>query len=271
MARQTEPPLHDGDAPQTSFAQAPPRRTMVGRREMLTVAAAIGAAGVMLATPALAGPLALGVRFGNSPATVRVVVDLTGSRIPIGRIEPALDDVYATGTANFVVDIGGTGSRVSTAGGLGVRVALTRNHNRLTIRTSAASGRFKYVRWSTSGGPSRIVIDLWKAAPPTGAATVVNDRCLSLDAVSPSPGVVAVAGRQLRYIYENQFAANVRDARGALIGHVNVRSAPGRGWRVWVPYRVATSQTGTIEAVDTGGNGNLACLVQRTVRLTPTR
>ena len=195
MARQRNHPLHDGDVPQTSFAQAPPRPRWPDDARCWRSLPPSGPRGSMLATPAApAGPLALGVRFGNSPATVRVVVDLTGSRIPIGRIEPALDDIYATGTANFVVDIGGTGSRVSTAGGLGVRVASTRNHNRLTIHTSAASGRFKYVRWSTLGGPSRIVIDLWTAAPPTGAATVPNYRCLSLHAVSPSPGVVAVAG-----------------------------------------------------------------------------
>jgi hypothetical protein len=229
-----------------------------------------GAAGLMLAAPALAGPLAVGVRFGSYPATVRVVVDLTGTRIPIGRINPGLEDIYATGTANFVVDIGGTRSRISSASGLGVRVALARNHNRLTIRTIAAPGRFKYVQWSTLGGPSRIVINLWKAAPPAPAATILNDGCLTLNAVSPSPGVVAVAGRQLRSIYENQFAVNVRNARGALIGHVHVTSGPGRAWRVWVPYRVATIQTGTVEAFDDGGTGNVACLVQRAVRLTPT-
>jgi hypothetical protein len=243
---------------------------MARRRRILTVTIAIGAAGLMLAAPALAGPLALAVRFGNAPATVRVVVDLTGPRIPIGQIEPGYEDLYATGTTSLVIDIGGTRSRVSTASGYGVRVALTRNHNRLTIRTSAAAGRFKYVRWSTLGGPSRVVIDLWKAAPPTGAAAVRNDGCLSLDAVSPSPGVVAVAGRQLANIFENQFGVNVRDARGAVIGHVEVNSAPGRGWRVWVPARVATAQTGTVEAVDLGGLGNLECLVQRAVRLTPT-
>ena len=224
----------------------------------------------MLAAPAFAGPLAVGVRFGNYPATVRVVVDLTGPRIPSGRITPGLGDVYATGTANFVVDIGGTRSRVGAASGLGVRVTLTRNHNRLTIRTIAAPGRFKYVQWSTLGGPSRIVISLWKAAPPAPAATILNDGCLTLNAVSPSPGVVAVAGRQLRSIYENQFAVNVRNAGGALIGHVHVTSAPGRTWRVWVPYHVATLQTGAIEAFDEGGTGNVVCLVQRAVHLAPT-
>jgi len=270
VTHRTDPSPHGGEATPTTGAQLRPPGTMAGRRRMLTVTAAIGAAGLMLAAPAIAGPLALRVRVGNAPATVRVVVDLTGPRIPIDRIEPALDDVYATGMASFVVDIGGTGSRVTAAGGLGVRVGLARNHNRLTIRTSAAPGRFKYVQWSTLAGPSRIVIDLWKAAPPAGAATILNDGCLSLDAVSPSPGVVAVAGRQLANIFENQFGVNVRNARGAVIGHVEVNSAPGRGWRVWVPARVATTQTGTVEAVDFGGTGNLACLVQRRVRLTRT-
>jgi hypothetical protein len=233
----------------------------------LALAAVAGALALTLAAPALAGPLALGVRFGNHPATVRVVVDLTGPRIPLNRIIPGQS---TASTTNFVVDVGGSQTRVTTANGLGVRVTITRDHTRLAIRTVSTAGRFKYAQWSSLGGPTRLVIDLWKAAPPSPAAAIQSASCLRLNAVSPSPGTVAVAGLLRNGVFENQFGVNVRNAHGAIIGHRTVVSQPGATWRVWVPYHVSTRQIGTLEAVAFGGNGNITCLVQRAVVLTPT-
>jgi hypothetical protein len=214
------------------------------------------------------------VRFGDHAGYVRVVVDLSGRRIPVSAIEPAAGngaaDIFSTGAQTYTIAGSGSSTRVRQASGLGVRVNVTPSRTALTIRLGTARMRFKFVRWSTAGAPSRLVFDLYRSTPPTRAASITRDACLQLNAVSPSPGSVAVAGRLLRRVFENQFAVNIRNARGDVLGQRTVTAEPGAAWRVWVPFvGLRSAQLGTVEVLDYNGIGNVSCLVQRSVRLSP--
>jgi hypothetical protein len=211
------------------------------------------------------------VRIGAQPAFVRVVVDLTGGTAQINEAE-ASDPAVRDGTAR--VEIRHTGivapARDRSAQGVRARVSLT-SANRASIRLTAATGRFKYVRVFALHGPERIVIDLYRSKPPNTTASEIRtgfDSCLTLRSVSRTAHRFRVRGTELN-LFEGSFVLRVRDASGRVVGR---RIATERGaWDLTVAYSGVTSaQAGTVEAVaESARDGSLACIVQVRVALVP--
>src|SRR5712692_7309233 len=127
------------------------------------------------------------LRVGDHPGVVGVVVTFTD-----GDLRPfdasTLDPSPADGAALLEVAHAGVRAEAAPVAGLGVRAALTQGRNRVHLRLRAAPGRFKYVSYRAFASPERLVVDLWKSAPPVAAATIRSDGCLRLVASRVTPG-----------------------------------------------------------------------------------
>jgi len=223
-----------------------------------------------LPSQASAALTASDVRIGAQPAFVRVVVDFTGGRVEFNETE-ATDHVIADGSAR--VDISHAGILVTprdrTAQGVRVRMSLA-TASRARLQITAASGRFKYVRVFVLHGPERMVVDLYRSAPPSPSAEIRTgvDRCLTLTSIQRTGRTFRVRGTE-RNLFEGSFLLRVRDARGRVVGR---RIVTARGpWNETVSYTgVSARQAGTLEAVaDSAKDGSLVCIVQRRVTLVP--
>ena len=135
------------------------------------------------------------------------------------------------------------------------------------IQLSAKAGRFKYVRVSALAAPQRLVIDLYRTAPPSAAAEIRTGQggCLKLTSVVGSGMTVRVRGIE-HDLFEGSFVIRVRNAAGRVVGR---RVVTARGaWSRTVSYSVPAAQAGTVEAVAASAkDGSLACLVQVRVGL----
>ena len=112
----------------------------------------------------VAASAATGVRIGDHPAYVRVVVDFNGkasalAKSRLGRFAPRTASVRVTHPGVTTQTSGGTGH--------GVRVALQPGTQMLHVTMSFARHRFKYLSYAVVTG-NRLAIDLWKSAPPAG-------------------------------------------------------------------------------------------------------
>ena len=235
----------------------------------LTLLAAV----VLGAAPASASAVltASDVRIGAQPAFVRVVVDFTGGRLEFNEVNTE-DPRVADGSGR--VDVSKSGIRVRagldrTAQGVRARVTLA-TANRARVQLTGAAGRFKYARVFVLHGPERLVIDLYRSAPPSSAAEIRTgvNRCLTLTSIQRTGRTFRVRGTELN-VFEGSFVLRVRDARGRSIGR---RIVTARGaWNQTVSYSGVTSrQAGTVEAVaEAAKDGSLACIVQRRVTLVP--
>ena len=209
-------------------------------------------------------------RIGGQPAYVRAVVDVTGGRAEINEAE-ATDAAVRDGSARVDVSHAQIVARPIDRSAQGVRVRVNLvTAGRARILLTGARGRFKYVRVSVLHGPERIVIDLYRSAPPTKAAEIRTGvrSCLRLRSVAPAVGGFRVRGVE-NMLFEGSFLLRVRDASGRVVGR---RIATARGaWDLRVTYSgVSRAQAGTVEAVaDSARDGSLACLVQVRVRLVP--
>jgi hypothetical protein len=208
------------------------------------------------------------VRIGSQPAFVRVVVDMTGGVAAFNEVE-AIDPRVANGTGR--VDIVHAGIVVTprdrTAQGVRARLSLS-STNRAAVRLTGAPGRFKYVRVSVLHEPERVVIDLYRSAPPSPAAEIRTgkDSCLTLASIQRAGHAYRVRGTELD-LFEGSFVIRVRNARGRVIGqHIATARGP---WTRTVAYSgVTRRQSGTVEAVaESAKDGSLACIVQRRVTL----
>lgn len=227
---------------------------------------------VVTALPATASAAltASDVRIGAQPAFVRVVVDMTGGTARFNEVE-ATDARVADGSAR--VDISHTGIVVTprdrTAQGVRARLSLA-TANRARVQLSAAAGRFKYVRVFVLHGPERVVIDLYRSAPPSPPAEIRTGfgNCLTLTSIQRTGHTFRVRGTA-RDLFEANFVIRVRDARGRVVGR-RIVTANGP-WNQTVSYSGVTStQAGTVEAVaDSAKDGSLVCIVQRRVTLVP--
>jgi hypothetical protein len=225
----------------------------------IAVMAAVG----LFALPTLAGAApnlaATGVRIGDHPAFVRVVVDFNG-RVRARDVEASR---FAPRMAAVRLVHPGVTTQTNGGRGNGVRVALQPGTQMLHITTSFTRNRFKYLSYAVVTG-NRLAIDLWKSAPPAGATQTCPAR-LTLRTVQVSPGVVAVTGTE-HAIFENQFEVLVRGAHGKALGRKHV-FGPG-SWSKNVPYTAGYRQAGTIEAVSfSAKDGSLECLAQARVTL----
>jgi hypothetical protein len=207
------------------------------------------------------------VRIAGHPAFVRATVRFSGGRLRAADPE-ATDPSPFDGVARLRVDHGGIRTTAAPAHRLGVRVRVTGGTNRLRIRLSGAAHRFKYLAYRRASG--RLVIDLYRAAPPSARAERpgTSASCLSIAQHADTGGTITASGRA-HGIFENQFTLAVRDASGGVVGHHTVSfGATAPRWSSSVGYAVSTNQPGTLEAVELSArDGALACLAQIRVPL----
>ena len=211
------------------------------------------------------------VRIGAQPAFVRVVVDLDGATAKFNEID-ASDSAVRDGSAR--VDISRNGIVAPaidrSAQGVRARVSLA-GANRARIQLTAATGQFKYVRTFVLHGPERIVIDLYRSAPPSSAAAEIRTGvkgCLTLRSVLRSGRTFRVRGTA-RNLFEANFVLRVRDASGRSVGR-RIVTANGPWDQTVTPSGVTRAQAATVEAVaESAKDGSLVCIVQVRVALVP--
>ena len=162
-------------------------------------------------------------------------------------------------------------SRVGNARGLGVTVGISTRTRALQMTPTAARHRFKYLSYALIGG-TRLVIDLWKSAPPSKAAEIRRGPagCLTLDASSVSAGLVTASGRA-RGIFENQFPLVLRGSDGTVIVQRTIHVSGGQ-WSGQLTFHTSRTQPATLEAVETSAkDGARICIVQIRVTLPAAR
>jgi hypothetical protein len=231
-------------------------------------AACAGALAAQAVSDAVVNLTAIRVRIGEHPGFVRAVVDFTDGRLEAGEVLAADPSPFADGAVRLRLDHRRVRSEAPPARGHGVSVRLRQGTNRVTISLAGARRRFKYVGYSVLRDPERLVIDLWKAAPPSAAAEVraAPDRCLSLTRAAVGSQTVAAAGLE-RNLFEHSLVVRLRAASGRVLAQRAETAARGR-WRSRFRYPSARTQAGTLEAVaHSAKDGSLDCLVQVRVRV----
>jgi immunoglobulin-like protein involved in spore germination len=211
---------------------------------------------------------AIGVRIGDHPGFVRAVVDFTDGRLEAGEVMATDPSPFADGAVLLRLDHRRVLTDAPPAAAHGVSVRLRQGANRVTIRLTSTRRRFKYVSYSVLRAPERLVIDLWKAAPPSAAAETraAPDRCLTLTHAGVGAHTVAAAGRE-RNLFEHSLVVRLRGANGRVLAQRPETAARAR-WRSRFRYPSVRRQTGTLEAVaDSAKDGSLDCLVQARVRV----
>lgn len=216
-----------------------------------------------IAVLAVVGVVALtatGVRFGNHPAYVRVVIDFKG-KVPANQV---VFDRLWTKTAALHVEHPGITTWTSGRTGEGVRVALQPATQGLQIGMSFAAHRFKYISYAVVGR-NRLAIDLWKSAPPPAGGAFGYSDCLRITSSHVSKGSISVSGRESG-VFEHMFQVVVRGANGRVFGRRLV--ADSGAWNTTVHYTAAHRQAGTLEAVAfSAKDGSLECLYEKRVTL----
>jgi hypothetical protein len=239
-------------------------------RAPLALAALASALALASGAETAAAHLAVGVRVGDHAGFVRVVVDFTDGRLQFHEVEAIDPSPFADGRVALRVDAPGIRTRAAPVRTHGVDVAVLQAANRLVVRIAATPRRFKYMSHFVLAAPERLVVDLWKAAPPAPAAEIrrAPDRCLTLGRFAVAPSRVAASGTELN-LFEHSLVVSLRGADGRIVAERPVTAAKGR-WSVAFPYRVARAQPGTLEAVaESARDGALVCLVQVRVGLRP--
>jgi hypothetical protein len=210
---------------------------------------------------------AVGIRFGDHPAFVRVVVDFVEGPVEFNEVE-STDPFPFDGRAQLRIDFPGIRAQASPRTALGVSVRITQGTNQIFVKIDTQRTRFKYLSYFVLTGPDRLVIDLWKSAPPVPAAEIrrAPDRCLTLERFSVTPGRVTASGRE-RFLFEHGLVVRIRNAAGRKIAE---KPETGPTWSTSFPYRVLRTQPGTLEAVALSAkDGQLVCIVQVRVTLRP--
>lgn len=218
-----------------------------------------------LAVVGLVALTAIGVRFGDHPAFVRVVVDFNGA-VPFNQVE--FDHIW-TKTAALRIEHPGIATSISGGSGEGVSVALQPATQALNIAMSFAPHRFKYISYAVVTG-NRLAIDLWKSAPPGANAEIraASDGCLALRSWHVAPGTITVKGAE-HDLFEHSLVVLVRGKNGRVLGKTphGVTAAAGK-WHTSVNYTATRRQPGTLEAVAfSAKDGALVCIAQMRVTL----
>jgi hypothetical protein len=240
-------------------------------RRLRILSLALLALGLLIPVSAHAAPAtAVGIRIGDHPSFVRVVVDVTGTGLASGPLQATDPDPFGDGRMRMALTGLRLGGPTLHAQGAGVVATITRRTGGSTLRVRAAARRFRYAGYTVLHAPERVVVDLYRSAPPRPGATVRYGRpgCLTLDTVSVRAGAVRVTGGE-RDVFEHSFALRLRTPSGAIAGTQPVAAAAGR-WAATVRHRLRRPRTGTVEAVELSAkDGSLSCLVERRVRLRP--
>jgi hypothetical protein len=244
--------------------------TATGGALLATLAVAGATLAVAAPAQAATGLTATDTRIGEHPAFVRAVVDFAHGTLarPSEMLAATDPEPFADGVARVSLSQRGVRSRARIARARGVTVRVIQATNRITVRLAASPHRFKYVAYLALPHPQRLVIDLWKSAPPVAAAEVdrAADGCLALTRYRLSRGHVAAAGTE-RNLFEHSFVVRLRAGDGRVLAQRPTTSAAGR-WSRSFRYPAVRRQAGTLEAVAASAkDGALDCIVQVKVTL----
>jgi Immunoglobulin-like domain of bacterial spore germination len=222
-----------------------------------------------LAPQASAALTARDIRIADHPGYVRVVVDFTGGRVETGEVVATDPDPFPDGFVRLPLTRAGVRTVADPVRAHGVLARIAQaGGGRITIRLTGADRRFKYVGYFALHTPERLVLDLFKARPPSDAAEIVRGRggCLQLTDHSVTSDRVTAEGRE-RDLFEHSLVVLLRRKGGRIHRQRPETAAMGR-WSSSFRYPAAPRQTGTLEAVALSAkDGTLDCLVQVRVRL----
>jgi hypothetical protein len=211
---------------------------------------------------------ATGIRIGDHPGFVRVVVDFTGGRVLTGQVVASDHDPFGDGAVRLPLTRRGVRTTAAPRSAHGISARITQGRGRIVVRlTGAADRRFKYAGYHALRFPERLVIDLYESAPPGPAAEIraAPDRCLTLDAFSAGARRVTARGSE-RDLFEHSLVVRLRRADGRIHRQRAVTAAAG-SWRTRFRFPATRRRTGTLEAVALSAkDGTLECLVQVRVR-----
>jgi len=243
------------------------------RKGFLIVLAAVAAAAV-LPVQAGAALTATDIRIGPHPAFVRVVVDFTGGRLESNNTL-ALDPNPFGGRSAIEVSKPGIDTDAAPESAFGVEARITQHAGRIVLRLHSARRHFKYLEYEELSSPTRLVVLLWKAKPPSADAEFPTAPqraplrgCLKVETFSVDPGSATAEGKERR-LFEHSFVLALRNRRGERVRMVPVTSSGGN-WNETFPYSVGARQPGTLEAVSfSAKDGAVDCIAQVRVTLKP--
>jgi hypothetical protein len=237
-------------------------------RRLLTAFAVALIGGGVLAPQASAQLTARDIRIGDHAGFVRVVVDFTGGRVEPGEVVATDPDPFPDGFVRLPLTRAGVRTTAAPVRDNGVFARIAQTSNRkITIRVTGTDRRFKYAGYFAQHTPERLVIDLYKARPPTDAAEITRGRggCLTLTDHQVTRTHVDAEGRE-KNLFEHSLVVRLRRNNGR-IHRQKAETAFQRRWSTSFNYPPAGRQTGTLEAVALSAkDGTLDCLVQVRVR-----
>ncbi len=241
------------------------------RKGALVLLAALAASAAVLPGQAGAAVTATGIRIGNHPAFVRVVVDFSGGTLNGADVIATDPNPFFDGRARISMSKHGIDTDAAARSALGVHARLVQALNRIGLRLTFAHERFKYLAYDNLHSPERLVVDLWKARPPVPAAVFTSapqGGCLTIGSFTVGAGTASASGTE-HGLFEHMFQVVLRKASGRIARAVGVTSSGGN-WSRTFSYAVAGQQAGTLEAVDLSEkDGSLACIAQVRVTLHP--
>jgi hypothetical protein len=237
------------------------------RRFLVAVLLAV-TSGAVLAPQASAALTAREIRIGDHPGFVRVVIDFTGGRVEPGEVVATDPNPFRDGFVRLPLTRAGVRTTADPVRAEGVFARIAQGRGRITIRLTGADRRFKYVGYFAQHTPERLVLDLYKARPPSDAAEILRGRggCLRLTEYAVTRDRVVAEGWE-RNLFEHSLIVRLRRNSGR-IHRQKPETAFMRRWSTQFTYPPARRQTGTLEAVALSAkDGTLDCLVQVRVRM----
>jgi Immunoglobulin-like domain of bacterial spore germination len=224
--------------------------------------------GAVLAPPASAVLTAREIRIADHPGFVRVVVDFTGGRVEPGEVVATDPNPFPDGFVRLPLTRSGVRTTADAVRAEGVFARIAQGSGRITIRLTGADRRFKYVGYFAQHSPERLVMDLYKARPPSDAAEILRGRgsCLRLTDHMVTRNRVTAEGRA-RNLFENALVVRLR-RNGGRVHRQRAETAFMNRWSTDFTYPAAQRQDGTLEAVAfSAKDGTLDCIVQVRVRM----
>jgi hypothetical protein len=237
------------------------------RRFLVAMITVLGG-GAVVAPAASAALTASEIRIGDHPGFVRVVIDFTGGRVEPGEVVATDPNPYPDGFVRLPLTRAGVRTTAAPVRDEGVFARIAQGSGKITIRLTGTDRRFKYVGYFAQHTPERLVLDLYKARPPTDAAEILRGRggCLRLTSHTVTRQHVNAEGRE-NNLFEHSLVVRLRRS-GGRIHRQKAETAFMRRWTTSFDYPAASRQDGTLEAVALSAkDGTLDCLVQVRVRM----
>jgi hypothetical protein len=244
------------------------------RKGVLTVLALLAVAAGALPGRAEAALTATDIRISGHPAFARVVVEFTGGRLRDNQTF-ATDPDPLDGRSAVEVTKPGIDTVAAAESAHGVEAEIVQHAGRIVLRLRSERRQFKYLAYDERRSPTRLVVDLWKAKPPSADAEFPTAPqraplrgCLKIETFSVDSGSASASGKERR-LFEHSFGLGLRNSRGGRVRMVGVTAAGG-DWSRTFSYSVGARQPGTLEAAEfSAKDGALSCIAQVRVRLLP--